>query len=107
MAAPTPISALVHSSTLVTAGIWVLIKFGLQGGPLVIFGSLTIVLGGAYAVVESDLKKVVAFSTLSQLGLIVFCLGAARAEFRFFHLLAHAFFKSLLFVRVGVGIMGF
>ena len=74
---------------------------------LAVFGVATMLLGGLLARFEPDLKKVVAYSTLSQLGLIVFGLGASSTRWRFFHLLTHAFFKSLLFVCVGVSILSF
>lgn len=105
MAAPTPISALVHSSTLVTAGVWLAIKLQCDFFlVLVLFGGGTILLGGLCALLEKDDKKVVAFSTLSQLGLIVFICGMRFYDVVFFHLILHAFFKRLLFMVVGFGI---
>lgn len=108
MAAPTPVSALVHSSTLVTAGVFLLIRYYpvLSQSPfclpaLLITGRVTILLAGISASVESDFKKIVAFSTLSQLGVIIFRLGLGMPILAFFHLLTHAIFKALLFLCVG------
>lgn len=108
MAAPTPVSSLVHSSTLVTAGIYIIIRtsdfiyINNLGYLLSLLGALTIFISGLRANFEKDLKKVVALSTLSQLGLIVVILGLGRPELRFFHLVTHALFKSTLFIRMGV-----
>ena len=107
MAAPTPVSALVHSSTLVTAGVYLLFRFHalLDSGQalkwLLAFGVLTITIAGLAAMNEIDIKKVVALSTLSQLGLIVRTLGLGLRKIAFFHLLSHAYFKAILFIAVG------
>nr|YP_009002090.1 NADH dehydrogenase subunit 5 [Ricinoides karschii]AGL11952.1 NADH dehydrogenase subunit 5 [Ricinoides karschii] len=107
MAAPTPVSALVHSSTLVTAGVFLLIRFGsyfLMGAFswfLVIISGLTILMSGLCAMMEMDLKKVVALSTLSQLGFMMMILGVGCWWISFYHLLTHALFKSLLFLCAG------
>jgi len=102
MAAPTPVRALVHSSTLVTAGVYVLIRYcHSDAGTLINIGTLTMVMAGAVACAERDLKKVVALSTLSQLGLIIVSLGAYEKSYCFFHIISHAFFKALLFICVG------
>nr|YP_009339300.1 NADH dehydrogenase subunit 5 [Gmelinoides fasciatus]APL97190.1 NADH dehydrogenase subunit 5 [Gmelinoides fasciatus] len=107
MAAPTPVSALVHSSTLVTAGVYLLIRFNneLQSSGLssimLVLGSSTMVMAGLGALVESDLKKVIAFSTLSQLGLMIIIVSSGMSELAFFHLITHAMFKSSLFMCVG------
>lgn len=107
MAAPTPVSALVHSSTLVTAGVYLLIRFNLflaQSSArtlILFFGSITILIAGIRAIFEMDIKKMVALSTLSQLGLIVSALGIGRPDIAFFHLLTHAYFKALLFICAG------
>lgn len=108
MAAPTPVSALVHSSTLVTAGIYLLIRFysilsQIEGvrSIFLIFRSFTMILAGLAAFMEVDFKKIIAFSTLSQLGVIIGALGLGSPMLAFFHLLAHAIFKALLFVCAG------
>jgi len=108
IAAPTPVSALVHSSTLVTAGIFLLIRLHpvyasnqSAHNTLLFTGILTITLAGCAAYTEFDFKKVVAYSTLSQLGVITVSLGLALPNLAFFHLLTHAIFKALLFVCVG------
>jgi len=105
MAAPTPVSALVHSSTLVTAGVYLLIRFNhyIQfNNFLLLIGCLTIFMSGAGALFETDFKKIIALSTLSQLGFIMFSLGMGMPEYAFFHLITHAIFKSLLFLCAGV-----
>ncbi|KAG7172574.1 NADH-ubiquinone oxidoreductase chain 5-like 14, partial [Homarus americanus] len=108
MAAPTPVSALVHSSTLVTAGVYLLIRFSpaLIGSEaqsvLLIISCLTIFIAGLGANFEYDLKKIIALSTLSQLGVILRILALGFADLAFFHLLAHALFKALLFICAGV-----
>nr|BAD69581.1 NADH dehydrogenase subunit 5 [Lingula anatina] len=106
MAAPTPVSALVHSSTLVTAGVYVLVQnfsiVSLISWVLLGIGGLTMVLPGLMALFEVDLKRVVALSTLSQLGLMFFFLGAGFKELAFAHMASHAVVKALLFVSVGM-----
>lgn len=108
IAAPTPVSALVHSSTLVTAGVYLIIRFNKflfsRGMRLVLLflSVLTMFISGFMAVVENDLKKIIALSTLSQLGLIIFSLSINLSEIRIFHLLTHAIFKSILFICAGV-----
>nr|YP_010868537.1 NADH dehydrogenase subunit 5 [Alpheus brevicristatus]WGU20732.1 NADH dehydrogenase subunit 5 [Alpheus brevicristatus] len=107
MAAPTPVSALVHSSTLVTAGVYLLIRFSpsLSGSVaqsvLLVLASLTMFMAGLGANFETDLKKIIALSTLSQLGVMMTILSLGWAELAFFHLLAHALFKALLFMSAG------
>lgn len=107
MAAPTPVSALVHSSTLVTAGVYLLIRFRprLAGSSaqvgLLILARLTIFMAGLGANFETDLKKIIALSTLRQLGVIIVILSLGWAELAFFHLLVHALFKALLFISAG------
>lgn len=108
MAAPTPVSALVHSSTLVTAGVFLLCRFR---GVLMerkevceflfMVSLATILLSGLVCCVEWDIKKVIALSTLSQLGFIMFSISLGLISFRFFHLVTHAVFKALLFLCAG------
>ncbi len=105
MAAPTPVSALVHSSTLVTAGVYLLIRFHylLRVNNFLFFiGTFTIFISGLGANYETDLKKIIALSTLSQLGVMIITLSLGFYELSFFHLLRHALFKSLLFLCAGV-----
>jgi NADH-ubiquinone oxidoreductase chain 5 len=107
IAAPTPVSALVHSSTLVTAGVYLLIRFSplLQGSRvrsiLLLVSGLTIFMAGLGANFEFDLKKIIALSTLSQLGLIIRILSIGFYKLAYFHLLTHALFKALLFICAG------
>nr|YP_010693211.1 NADH dehydrogenase subunit 5 [Bactrocera curvifera]WCB98990.1 NADH dehydrogenase subunit 5 [Bactrocera curvifera] len=107
MAAPTPVSALVHSSTLVTAGVYLLIRFNvLLGGSwlgdlLLLLSGLTMFMAGLGANFEFDLKKIIALSTLSQLGLMMSILSMGFYKLAFFHLLTHALFKALLFMCAG------
>nr|YP_009236633.1 NADH dehydrogenase subunit 5 [Telchinia jodutta]AMJ17091.1 NADH dehydrogenase subunit 5 [Telchinia jodutta] len=108
MAAPTPVSALVHSSTLVTAGVYLLIRFNNLLVDLVflkfllLFSGLTMMMAGISANYEFDLKKIIALSTLSQLGLMMSILSMGFYDLAFFHLLTHAMFKALLFMCAGV-----
>lgn len=102
MAAPTPVSSLVHSSTLVTAGVYLLYRFCFYSAPvLVSLGLVTTLFAGLSAFLESDLKKIVALSTLSQLGLIFTSLGLGLKSLTFLHLNLHASSKALLFLAVG------
>nr|YP_009740492.1 NADH dehydrogenase subunit 5 [Athetis pallidipennis]QID03231.1 NADH dehydrogenase subunit 5 [Athetis pallidipennis] len=108
MAAPTPVSALVHSSTLVTAGVYLLIRFNLLLLDMIflkillLLSGLTMFMAGISANYEFDLKKIIALSTLSQLGLMMSILSMGLPDLAFFHLLTHAMFKALLFVCAGV-----
>nr|WES82316.1 NADH dehydrogenase subunit 5 [Glyptotermes angustus] len=107
MAAPTPVSALVHSSTLVTAGVYLLIRFSPAFGNslctfLLLFSGLTMFMAGLGANFEFDLKKIIALSTLSQLGLMIGSVSVGLVGLAFFHLLTHALFKALLFMCAGV-----
>nr|YP_010354978.1 NADH dehydrogenase subunit 5 [Brachyrhynchus triangulus]UOG86757.1 NADH dehydrogenase subunit 5 [Brachyrhynchus triangulus] len=107
MAAPTPVSALVHSSTLVTAGVYLLIRFNLifddlSGSLFLALACLTMMMSGVGAIYEYDLKSIIALSTLSQLGLMMVMLFMGDWLCSFFHLINHAFFKSLLFLCAGI-----
>ena len=107
IAAPTPVSALVHSSTLVTAGVYVLIRINYVllevgvGQFLSFLGACTMWIAGMSAMGELDIKKVIALSTLSQLGLMFITLGLGLPTLAFFHLAAHAYFKAILFMCAG------
>nr|AFR34054.1 NADH dehydrogenase subunit 5 [Scylla paramamosain] len=108
MAAPTPVSALVHSSTLVTAGVYLMIRFSaaLEGSMiqsfLLVISCLTMFMAGLGANFEYDLKKIIALSTLSQLGVMLSILSLGFSDLAFFHLLSHALFKALLFMCAGI-----
>lgn len=108
MAAPTPVRALVHSSTLVTAGIFLIIRLSYRlplreslSTVLILLGAVTCLLGGWAATYENDIKKIIALSTLRQLGVIVFSLGLGFPNLALFHLYTHALFKALLFLSAG------
>nr|AFU50167.1 NADH dehydrogenase subunit 5 [Exema canadensis] len=106
MAAPTPVSSLVHSSTLVTAGVYLLIRFNYCFSSslmyyLLFISSMTMFMSGLGANFEYDLKKIIALSTLSQLGLMMGILSLGEYQLAFFHLLTHALFKALLFMCAG------
>ena len=106
IAAPTPVRALVHSSTLVTAGIYILARLIFYGGPVIpsqlaTLGLLTATVGAVCSTLEFDLKKAIAYSTLSHCGLMVYGLGINAWDIVFFHLCVHAIFKRLLFLLAG------
>ena len=108
MAAPTPVSALVHSSTLVTAGVFLLFRFHyslntipLYSQTLLVIASITIFIAGIAAIAECDIKKIIALSTLSQLGVMISRLRINLPNLAFFHLITHALFKALLFLTAG------
>nr|YP_010305148.1 NADH dehydrogenase subunit 5 [Vignadula atrata]ULT46700.1 NADH dehydrogenase subunit 5 [Vignadula atrata] len=109
MAAPTPVSSLVHSSTLVTAGVYLLYRsYSVIGESsdvldvLKIMSIVTLVMAGSSALMEMDLKKIIALSTLSQLSMMMFSLSIGSPYVGFFHLISHATFKALLFLCAGV-----
>nr|UQT69117.1 NADH dehydrogenase subunit 5 [Tomostethus sp. 1 QHW-2022a] len=114
MAAPTPVSSLVHSSTLVTAGVYLLIRFENLFNTninlikwFMLISVLTMFMSGLNANFEYDLKKIIALSTLSQLGLMMSILFLGFSKLAFFHLLMHALFKALLFMCSGIMIHNF
>nr|QKN98980.1 NADH dehydrogenase subunit 5 [Mileewa ponta] len=106
MAAPTPVSSLVHSSTLVTAGVYLLIRFfnqfSFNNFFFFFFSMMTMIISSLCANYEFDLKKIIALSTLSQLGLMMSSLFLGLIDLTFFHLMTHAMFKSLLFLCSGI-----
>lgn len=105
MSAPTPVSSLVHSSTLVTAGVYLLIRFNYIFGSFLwlvsLFSLCTLLLGGICALVELDFKKVVAISTLRQLGFMIFSISMGLWELSLMHMMFHAYFKRSLFLTTG------
>ena len=108
MEGPTPISALIHAATMVTAGIFMVSRmsplFELSETALnfiLIIGSITALFMGLLGLVQNDIKRVVAYSTLSQLGYMTVALGASAYAAAMFHLVTHAFFKALLFLGAG------
>jgi NADH-quinone oxidoreductase subunit L len=113
MEGPTPISALIHAATMVTAGIFMVARmsplFELSDTALnliMVVGSITALFMGFLGIVQNDIKRVVAYSTLSQLGYMTVALGASAYSVAVFHLMTHAFFKALLFLGAGSVIMG-
>ena len=109
MAGPTPVSALMHAATMVTAGVYLLARmfpFYKSMAPdaldiVMLFGVITLLAAGLIAVVQDDLKKVLAYSTVSQLGYMVAAIGSGAYTAALFHLWTHAFFKALLFLGAG------
>nr|YP_010258383.1 NADH dehydrogenase subunit 5 [Tonoscolex birmanicus]AGW95956.1 NADH dehydrogenase subunit 5 [Tonoscolex birmanicus] len=108
MAAPTPVSALVHSSTLVTAGVFLLIRFYPFLGctpwfnqSLLLVAVSTTTMAGLSAMTECDMKKIIALSTLSQLGMMMAAMGLEMVNLAYFHMITHALFKALLFICAG------
>jgi NADH:ubiquinone oxidoreductase subunit 5 (subunit L)/multisubunit Na+/H+ antiporter MnhA subunit len=108
MEGPTPVSALIHAATLVTAGIFLVIRIS----PLLEFAKLTLVFilfiggltaffGATISIIQDDIKKVIAYSTCSQLGYMTFICGLSEYDLSIFHLVNHAFFKALLFLSAG------
>ena len=113
MEGPTPISALIHAATMVTAGIFMVARmsplYELSDAALnfiLIIGAITALLMGFMGIIQNDIKRVVAYSTLSQLGYMTVALGASAYAGAVFHLMTHAFFKALLFLAAGSVIMG-
>ncbi len=113
MEGPTPISALIHAATMVTAGIFMVARmsplFELSETALsmmIIIGAITALFMGFLGIIQNDIKRVVAYSTLSQLGYMTVALGASAYSVAVFHLMTHAFFKALLFLAAGSVIIG-
>ncbi len=113
MEGPTPISALIHAATMVTAGIFMVARmsplFELSDAALnfvLIIGGITALFMGFLGIIQNDIKRIVAYSTLSQLGYMTVALGASAYSVAVFHLMTHAFFKALLFLAAGSVIMG-
>ena len=108
MEGPTPVSALIHAATMVVAGVYLLLRlaFILDLLPFVleviaVIGGLTCLFSATIAIFQNDLKKIIAYSTCSQLGYMVFIAGLSFYSVCFFHLCSHAFFKALLFLSAG------
>jgi len=108
MEGPTPISALIHAATMVAAGVYMLVRVGflVQASPLALgviawIGTVTAVMAALIATQQDDIKRILAYSTLSQLGYMVMAVGLASGEAAMFHLFTHAFFKALLFLGAG------
>jgi NADH-quinone oxidoreductase subunit L len=113
MEGPTPISALIHAATMVTAGIFMVSRmsplFELSNTALsfvLVIGAITALFMGFLGIIQNDIKRVVAYSTLSQLGYMTVALGASAYSVAIFHLMTHAFFKALLFLGAGSVIIG-
>ena len=112
MAGPTPVSALIHAATMVTAGVYLIarthvlfalappVQFGIA-----VIGAITLLLAGFSALAQKDIKRVLAYSTISQIGYMFLALGVGAWSAAIFHLMTHAFFKALLFLSAGVIIM--
>src|SRR5690606_36930906 len=110
MEGPTPISALIHAATMVTAGIFMVARFSpvfeLSSTALsviIVIGAVGALFLGILGIIQNDIKRVVAYSTLSQLGYMTVALGASPYSAAIFHLMTHAFFKALLFLGAGAG----
>lgn len=108
MEGPTPVSALIHAATMVTAGVFLIIRCSplLEYAPkilvvIIFIGVITAFFAATIGLVQNDLKKVIAFSTTSQLGYMIFVCGLSSYDASFFHLVNHAFFKALLFLSAG------
>ncbi len=109
MAAPTPVSALIHAATMVTAGVYLIARMHVvfELAPTVlalvaVVGALTLLIAGTSALAQRDIKRVLAYSTISQIGYMFLALGVGAWSAAIFHLMTHAFFKSLLFLSAGV-----
>jgi NADH-quinone oxidoreductase subunit L len=112
MEGPTPISALIHAATMVAAGVYMLVRVGflVQASPgalqvIAWIGTITAVMAALIATQQDDIKRILAYSTLSQLGYMIMAIGLASSEGAMFHLFTHAFFKALLFLSAGAVIV--
>lgn len=112
MAGPTPVSALIHAATMVTAGVYLIARVHpiFELAPDILYlvgvvGAVTLLLAGFAALVQTDIKRVLAYSTMSQLGYMFLALGAEAYQAAVFHMLTHAFFKALLFLSSGAVIL--
>ena len=108
MEGPTPVSALIHAATMVTAGVFILLRCspmieqsGVVMTAVAIVGAITAFFAATVGLVQNDIKKVIAYSTCSQLGYMVFACGISAYSVSIFHLFNHAFFKALLFLSAG------
>ena len=109
MAGPTPVSALIHAATMVTAGVYLCCRLFsvFELAPEVmqfisVTGAVTLLVAGFAALVQTDIKRILAYSTMSQLGYMFMAVGAEAYQAGLFHMLAHAFFKALLFLSSGI-----
>ncbi len=112
MAGPTPVSALIHAATMVTAGVYLIARmYGVfELAPVALYltgliGALTLLMAGCAALAQTDIKRVLAYSTMSQIGYMFLALGAGAYDAAIFHLMVHAFFKALLFLSAGAVII--
>lgn len=108
MAAPTPVSALLHAATMVTAGVFLIVRLSplFEQAPLaldamVVIGGVTAVMAGSIGLVQTDIKRIIAYSTMSQIGFMFLACGVSAYAAAMFHLVTHAFFKGLLFLGAG------
>ena len=108
MEGPTPVSALIHAATMVTAGVYLIIRSSpiiecseVSLGVLTVVGALTALMAATIGLVQNDIKRVIAYSTCSQLGYMIFACGISNYSVSLFHLMNHAFFKALLFLSAG------
>ena len=109
MEGPTPVSALIHAATMVTAGVYLLVRASpiFEAAPDVqhlaaILGAITLLVAGVVALVQWDIKRVIAYSTMSQIGYMFMAAGIGAYGYAIFHLMTHAFFKALLFMSAGL-----
>lgn len=103
MAGPTPVSALLHAATMVTAGVYLMIKIiNIRMEEGIIIALLTIILGGLSAINQYDIKKIIAYSTVSQIGYMLYSVTINKNELGLYHLITHGYFKALLFLTAGI-----